>query len=285
MPQFPCSGPIKATLRVSSGDLRVVAESRTTVEVDVQPGSSGEAARTAAANTRVEMNGAELLIEVPQARGFVIRRTPPLNITVRLPLDSGLIVRSASADIACSGRFGTSSVKSASGDLRVDHIAGDFERHAASGDTFVDGIDGDANVVHASGDLRIGAIGGDASARSASGDVSIDSVGGSATLSTASGDIAVRHLSTGTAKIHAASGDVTVGVAEGTAVWLDLNSASGDTRSDLSVSPNAPAGTDLNLQLRVRTASGDITVRRSLGHPVDAVMAQAPVDMPPTDAV
>lgn len=266
--EFPCSGPITAVLRVASGDLRIVAEPRTTVDVDVQPASHGEAGRTAAANTRVEMNGDDLLVEVPQARGFVIRRTPPLNIIVRMPLDSSLTVRSASADITCHGRVGATSVHSASGDLRLDHIAGDFDRHAASGDTYVTMIEGNATLVHASGDMKIGSVGGDITAKSASGDIDVEAVGGSARVSTASGDIKLRDLSSGSTKVHAASGDVLIGVAEGTAVWLDLNSASGDTRSELAISDNTPAGTELNLRLQVRTASGDITVRRSAGRPV-----------------
>jgi hypothetical protein len=280
MSEFPCSGPITAVLRVASGDLRVVAEPRTTVDVDVQPGSHGEAARTAAANTRVEMNGDALLVEVPQARGFVIRRTPPLNIIVRVPLDSTLNLRSASADITCHGRFGETSVHSASGDLRLDHIAGDLDRHAASGDTFVTMVEGSAMVVHASGDMKIGSVGGDITAKSASGDIDVEAVGGSAQVTTASGDIRLHDLSSGSAKVHAASGDVTIGVAEGTAVWLDLNSASGDTRSELAVADAAPVGTELKLRLQVRTASGDITVRRSPGR---AVVATA-TDAAPTDA-
>src|SRR5215475_867778 len=107
MPEFACSGPIIATVRVTSGDLRVVAEPRSTVQVDVQPGSSGDASRSAAENTRVECDGENLLIEVPQARGFVIRRSPNVNISVRVPLDSQLRLRSSSADINCYGRFGS----------------------------------------------------------------------------------------------------------------------------------------------------------------------------------
>jgi hypothetical protein len=56
---------------------------------------------------------------------------------------------------------------------------------------------------------------------------------------------------------------VSIGVAAGTGVWLDLDSASGDTHSDLSMSEGTanPGGATLTLQ--VRTASGDIDVHRS----------------------
>jgi DUF4097 and DUF4098 domain-containing protein YvlB len=276
MPEFPCAGPITATLRVATGDLRVTAEPRTTVEVDVRPGSAGEAARSAAANTRVEMVDGALLVEVPHARGFVIRRTPPLHISVRVPLDSRVHIRSSSADITCAGRLSTADINSASGDLRLEHLTGDLDRHAASGDTEIGRVDGNATIAKASGDLRLGSVGGDLVARSASGDLAIESVGGSVKITTASGDIRVGTVVNGMTRINAASGDVTVGVAEGTAVWLDLSSASGTTRSDLAVSDAPPAGTEPTLNLSIRTASGDITVRRSPGHRVAPIPAAEP---------
>jgi hypothetical protein len=50
-------------------------------------------------------------------------------------------------------------------------------------------------------------------------------------------------------------------VAAGPTEWLHLSTASGKTRSDLAMSDGAPpSGT--NLQIKVRTASGDITLNR-----------------------
>jgi len=141
---------------------------------------------------------------------------------------------------------GTLSATLSSGDLRVDRIAGDFVGHTASGDLTVGPIDREVTATTASGDVRLGDCGGSVAARTASGDISVDSV--------QSGDI----------KIHSASGDVRIGVRPGTGVWLDLNSASGATRSELAVA-DAPAAepTGSTVTLRVRTASGDILVRRA----------------------
>src|SRR5262249_10995921 len=123
MPEFPVDGPIAATARIAAGSIRFVAETRNTVEVDVRPGSSSDAARQAAAETIVEMTADGLIIETPQARGFLIRKAPSIDITVRLPSDSRIMVRSASADIVCDGRLGSANINSASGDLRIDHVA------------------------------------------------------------------------------------------------------------------------------------------------------------------
>ena len=66
-----------------------------------------------------------------------------------------------------------------------------------------------------------------------------------------------------------ASGDVKIGVEAGTGVWLDVNTASGSTRNELTMGADAPgataASTGATLELRVRTASGDIDIRRVTG--------------------
>ncbi len=269
MSEFPCSGPITAVLRVASGDLRIVAEPRTTVDVDVQPGSHGEAARTAAANTRVEMNGDDLLVEMPQARGFVIRRTPPLEHH-----RAGAARQQPHPPVRVRRPDLPRPVRRDVGPQRVSATCGSITSPATSIGTrpaatrYVTMVEGNATLVHASGDMESVRWAVTSRAKSASGDIDVEAVGGSARVSTASGDIKLRDRRSGSTRVHAASGDVHIGVAEGTAVWLDLNSACGDTRSELAVSDETPAGTDLNLRLQVRTASGDITVRRSAGRPV-----------------
>jgi hypothetical protein len=55
---------------------------------------------------------------------------------------------------------------------------------------------------------------------------------------------------------------MSVGVAQGTSVWLDLHSTSGRTRSDLAMSETPPTGSEAGLTLRIVSASGDIDVHR-----------------------
>jgi hypothetical protein len=61
---------------------------------------------------------------------------------------------------------------------------------------------------------------------------------------------------------------VVLRVPAGTAVWLDLNTISGTTRTDLDMGAGAPPGGP-DLTLRVATMSGDIDVRRA-AHPAAA---------------
>ena len=79
---------------------------------------------------------------------------------------------------------------------------------------------------------------------------------------TGSGDVRVGQAWSGEVRATTASGDVDVSVARGTAVWLDLNTISGDVRNDLDAIAG-PDETDATLELRAKTASGDITVTRA----------------------
>lgn len=264
MAEFECNGPITAVVRTVAGRVDIVAEERSNVDVDVRPGAIGEGPRSAAAQTKIEMDGDLLLVETPQARGFVIRRNPPVEIKIRIPLDSRVQISSASADVNCTGRYANADISTASGDVHIDHVAGDLKRNSASGDTQFNRVEGDLASHSASGDIRGGFVGGNMTLRSASGDIGIESVQGSVKAQAASGDIKIGSIIAGTARIHTASGDVELGVAEGTSVWLDLSSVSGDTSSDLAVSDSAPGGGSASLSLHVRTASGDIAVRRAM---------------------
>ena len=184
------------------------------------------------------MNGDLLLVETPQARGFVVRRTPPVEITVRMPVDSRVEVqhrirRRASAPAGSA----TAEVKTASGDVRVDDVAGDLNRNSASGDTQFARSMATWRRTSASGDVRGGYVGGNMTSRSASGDTTHrERSAARSRHSRASGDIKIGSIVAGTARVSTASGDVELGVAQGTSVWLDLSSVSGATVSDLNVS-------------------------------------------------
>lgn len=60
-----------------------------------------------------------------------------------------------------------------------------------------------------------------------------------------------------------ASGDVRVGVRPGTTAWLDLATVSGRTRRELDDVTGEAAGGRCDVNLRVRTTSGDIHVFRA----------------------
>ena len=69
-----------------------------------------------------------------------------------------------------------------------------------------------------------------------------------------------RNVEQGVVRLDSVSGDVSLGVRRGVAVWLDLDSASGHVRSDLGAAPDVPSDGRPVLELRGRTVSGDLRV-------------------------
>jgi DUF4097 and DUF4098 domain-containing protein YvlB len=261
--EFDCPQPVALSLRIAGGGADIVAEDRQTATVDVEPFDGSDAAREAAASTRVEMRDGTLVVEAPEWTGWLFRRGPRVRVTARIPQDGDLTIKVASADVKAVGRYGTLNVNSASGDISVEHATGDGAVNTASGDLRLGRVDGELRLNAASGDVSVGHVGGDTSAHSASGDISIDRVNGSVKATTASGDIRVGVTSAGMTKINTASGDVSIGVAAGIGVWLDLTTLSGDTNTDLSMPQGGGDQSTATLSLVVRTASGDIDVHRA----------------------
>jgi DUF4097 and DUF4098 domain-containing protein YvlB len=153
-------------------------------------------------------------------------------------------------------------VHSGSGDIVVDQVSGDLTAKTGSGDLKVGRVGGQLTASSGSGDMAIGTAAGVVHANTASGDLTIDEAHTSLTVRTASGDIQLRSVRAGEVQANSASGDVAVGVPRGTGVWLDLNTLSGSTRSNLDMASDQPRG-ETQLKLRIKTLSGDIVINRA----------------------
>lgn len=265
MPEFPCATPVHADITMAAGLGDITCEERESVHVDVSPYEPGDrnGAEVAAA-TEVRFDGDRLTVRVPEAGiGWLFKRQPALRITVKLPSGSSVNAKSASADLISRGQSARVQLNSGSGSLSVAD-AHDIGVNTASGDVKVMRGSGSVHANSASGDIEIDHADGEVNAKSASGDIRVGYAGAKLSATTASGDVLVRHGRRGVHKVRTVSGSVSIGVAKGTGVWLDLSTTSGRTSSDLSVG-DTPTGNigepDLNLQ--VRTISGDIEVLRT----------------------
>lgn len=261
MREFDLPGRITLQAKVAAGALTVIAEPRETATVEVEPYGNTEASRDAADRTVVVLRDDTLVVEGPDT-GWSWRRRGQIQVRVRVPEDTHLRVKVASADAALTGRYGDCVIDAASGDVELGHVSGWLRLHTASGDARVERVDGQAGVDSASGDVRLGYAGGDTTVQSASGDVSVRQAEGSVRARTASGDLRVDSVRRGEARLTTASGDVEVGVPAGTSVWLDVSTAGGRTRSDLQQLAGVPATGKPDLSLHVSTASGDINLSR-----------------------
>lgn len=261
MPEYATPGPINLEVRIAAGDVEIHAEPRQTAVAEVTPYDDSSSSRDFAQKTRVEFSGDTLLVSAPEFGGWLLRHSPKLRVTARVPAGSNARIRVASADIHGYGEWSQVKVNSASGDARLDQVTGDVSVNTASGDVRAVRVGGRLTVNTASGDVTAKQVDGQVDIKSASGDIRIDTAGGDVNLKTASGDATIGAARRGTVRSHSVSGDISVGVVSGTGVWLDLTTLSGRTRSDLDMGGTEPS-TGHNLTINVNTVSGDIAVRR-----------------------
>ncbi|GAB1691371.1 DUF4097 family beta strand repeat-containing protein [Krasilnikovia sp. M28-CT-15] len=261
--EFTHDGPLDVRLEMHRGAADITAAPGDAVRVQVTGYDDGATARQAAESFRVSLDGDQLTVRPAEESGWLWRRSAKVHLVIQVPVGSSLSARTASADLRARGELAALHADLASGDAFVERVAGAAQIKTASGDLTLDSVGGSLHVGSASGDLRVGDVTGDVIANTASGDLTVRSIGGSLQSKTASGDIEVGCLTRGQANVHSASGDVTIGVARGTGVWLDLNTASGSTTSELAMGQADEGGQQVGLELRIRTASGDIHVHRA----------------------
>jgi DUF4097 and DUF4098 domain-containing protein YvlB len=280
MTTFPTPVPPRLVIQFGAGTVAIDTSERTDTEVVLTPGGGAEAKKLAAA-TVIDQRGDEIVVAVPKHGGSWLGRTPQLHLVVRAPHDTGLSVSTASADVEARGRFSTTTGDSGSGAIMIGDVIGDARVKTGSGDIEVDLVDGDLDARSGSGDVRIGRVTGSASAKTGSGDVAVGEGGRSLTAKTGSGDVSIEAAAeeigvrTGSGNVHltcvrrgevqvtAASGDIRLGVADGTAAWLDVRSLTGRVDNDLDAA-DAPGETDERVRLRLETVSGSIDLYRSV---------------------
>ncbi len=263
MPTFDTPSPITARIDLGVGSVRIRAADRAVTEVTVRPHDGGSSADLqAAGQATVDYTDGHLLVRTTgRPRLLFLGSSGGVDVEVVLPEGSSVDVRTSAGDITCSGRLGTTALESRHGDIRLDTATG-LRARTSSGGITAGAVDGDA-VAHTDyGDVRIGRTDGDARLRSSCGDVTVDRSAGSLLGSTSYGRVRVGEAVRGSLVLETAYGEVEAGIARGTAAWLDLQSASGSIRNELTAAdgPDDATGT---VELRARTAYGDILVRRA----------------------
>lgn len=261
MPEFPTSGPLTIDVRLAGGSVDLSAEPRDSAQIEVAPDDDSEVAREAAARTRVELSGDQLVIAAPEASGWLLRRSPRLRVTGRVPAGSTLRLKSAAADVTGHGEWADAKLNTATGDVYLERATGDLTVNTASGDIRADAVGGRLTVLTGSGDVSAQQVSGPADVKNASGDVRIDDAGADLTVTTASGNATVGTTRQGWVRATTVSGNVSIGVAAGTGVWLDLNTLFGQASSDLTVTDDA-GGDGHELTVQVRAVSGNVEVHR-----------------------
>ncbi len=273
--------PVPVSLRVEiwQGSVRVQAEQTDTTTVELSPLRGDSAAEELIGSTKVEQRGDEIVVLMPKVKSGLFRRGAEVEATITVPLDSRARVETAAADVETFGRLGDVRLASGSGDVRIEH-ASDVEVRTGSGDISIDTVTGSCDSKSGSADVMIGSIAGDGDIISGSGDVVVNRVGGSVRIKSGSGDVIIKsggdsvdamagsgdlllkRVERGRVKAKTGSGDISIGVANGTAAYLDIMTVTGDVHSDLEGS-DAPLDGDQTVEISVQSGTGDVVLQRA----------------------
>jgi DUF4097 and DUF4098 domain-containing protein YvlB len=178
----------------------------------------------------------------------------------------------------CTGTLGDLKLRSGAGDIRVEEAAavslavgaGDIEVGRATGDAHVTTASGTARVGRsdgalsiksANGDVRVGEIAGELKAKTANGAIEVERSRGALTAKTANGAIRLGGLEGGPVVAESGFGPIEIGIPEGVAAWLDLDTRRGRLRNELDALPPEPD--QPTVEVRAGSGFGDITVRRA----------------------
>lgn len=285
MPTFDSRGPISVNVEIGVGEIWMIAGDRTDTVVDVRPADpSTQGDVLAAQQTRVDYSGGGLRIKTPKGlRQYAFRRgAEAVHVVIELPAGSTVASEAGLGTLHATGRLGDVRHRSGAGDVRIDEAAGVSLKTAAgdiaigraagcdvataSGAVRLGAIEGAAVVKNSNGDTEIGHVTGDLRVKAANGKVTVDRADSTVAVKTANGDIRLGEVVRGAVVAETAYGRIDVGIRAGVAAWLDVNTAFGKVTSGLDATDRPAPGEDV-VELKARTAFGDITIRRVVPSP------------------
>jgi hypothetical protein len=276
MPTFDTPGPIAASVVVAGAQVRVTASDRTDTVVLVEPVDEASRSDVKVANkTKVDFADGQLSVKTTTPGD----KNGSVAITIDLPAGSSLVAYLAHSSVHADGSFGECELHMASGRVQLDRINA-LRANISAGEVTIGHIAGRANIDGAAFAMRIsevkGTVGlsssggqtwiGHASAdldlSSGSGGFDIDRADGSVTAKTGDGAIRIGRLTRGQAELLNGSGNIEVGIGEGTTARVDANSERGSVRNSVPSQEN-PDTSDNKVTVHARTRHGDIIIQRA----------------------
>ncbi|MGC4790750.1 DUF4097 family beta strand repeat-containing protein [Micromonospora sp. DT178] len=279
MPSYETPEPISVTLELGVGEVRITASDRADTVVEVRPSDeSDESDVRAAAEIRIDYANGTLQVTGPRRAFDFSKKSRSVDVSIALPSGSQLSAHLLMGDFRCAGRLGECRLKTTgniwlertgplrlhtgAGHVTADEITGSAEISTGSGKIQVGEIKGAAEVKNSNGDTAIDAVTGDVRVRNANGAIDIGHAGAGVDAKTSNGGIRLGEVLRGSVVLGTAAGDLDIGIANGTAAWLDVNTGFGHVRN-LMENTTRPEETDETVEVRARTSWGDITVHRS----------------------
>jgi DUF4097 and DUF4098 domain-containing protein YvlB len=281
MPTFDTPEPISVTLELSVGQVHLVAAERTDTVVEVKPSNeSDESDVKAAQQVRVDYSSGTLLVTGPKSRGFDFsRKSRSVDVSIQLPAGSQISAVTQVADVRSTGPLGEFRFKSSVGNARLERtgplhfhtsvghltagtVNGNADISTSSGKVDIGEVEGTAVVKNSNGHTEIGSVTGEVRVRAANGGISVERAGAGVDAKSSNGSIRLGEVARGSVALATANGDLEIGIAEGTAAWLEVNTSFGQVRNLLEAA-SRPEASDETVEVHGRTSYGDITIRRA----------------------
>lgn len=280
MTVFETPDPIVADLEVQVGSVHLIADDRRDTSVVINPSNPAKRLDVdAAEKTVVEMTGNRLNLITPKPGGIgvLVGRYGSVDIIIELPEGSSIDVSNGFGDVRADGRLGDVYVKTGAGDIDVDRTEtarlvsgagrltlGNSNGKAevtTAGDMEIGRVVGEAGVKNQNGKTRVGEVVGPLRVRSANGDIFVDRARADVSAKTANGNIEIGQVTSGSVTLGTSSGAIAVGLAPGSAAWVDARTQYGRVHNDLESVDRPEAGNEV--EIRARTSFGDIHIHRS----------------------
>jgi hypothetical protein len=286
--QFNTPSPIAVTLDLYVADVRFAASDRIDTVVEVRPSDPNRAADIKAAeNTRVEYDDATRTLSIvtrkPRNRfvNFSGKRPESINVLLQLPTDSDIRGEAGLGDFQSDGMLGTVVLKTdlgavrlaetgplnlrnGLGEITVEGVSGAAEVHSGSSDIRIGAVDGTADVSTSNGEVHVGVVTGAATIKAANGSVSVDRALSDISAASSNGRVRIGEVVRGTVSATSKNGAVEVGVRQGSAAWLELNTSVGRVNNELDSAAAPESGEPVDkVEVRASTKLGDVTIRRA----------------------
>jgi DUF4097 and DUF4098 domain-containing protein YvlB len=281
MPTFATPGPISVTVELFAGDVHIVAEERSDTSVEVMARSEASAMDAkAVAGTRIHFSDGKLTVKATKSllQTYVTGLAGTVDVTVHLPAGSHVRGHTATGDFVCEGALGEVRLKTSQGDIRLSKAGparlSTMQGHifaermtgecavVGSGEVRITTVDGKATVKNLHGDSWIGYAAADITLSSAHGHIIVERADAGVVAKTAHGNVRVGDVARGSVVVLTASGELEIGIREGTAAWLTAKSSSGRVRSSLDTA-DGPQDASETVNVLARTYDGDILIRRA----------------------
>jgi DUF4097 and DUF4098 domain-containing protein YvlB len=280
MSTFDTPEPISATIDLSIANLHISTSDRGATAVDVLPSDvSDDEDRKAAEVTRVEFSDGELVIRSPKLRSWLSRRGGSVDVMIDLPAGSHVRGTLGVGDIRAEGHLGGCEIKlglgrialeradtlrlrSGAGDISVDRVTGRAEVTTGAGGVRLGELDQSAVIKNSNGDTWVGVAGGDLRLNAANGNITVDLAQASVGARSANGHVRLGEVVRGSVVLETGLGNLEVGIREGTAAWLDVNSRFGHVHNGLDAA-GTPETSAETVEVRARTSIGEVVIRRA----------------------